>query len=108
MHHINASNRLIEYESEVSDLRRANSILHQKASVATAQNSGLQQSMHDTQHHLELSNREHTSLEATMHHQLDSAAELAERQNALIVTLEAKVTGTCHISYHFIDLPFFD
>ena len=90
MHHINASNRLQEYETEVQELRKANSILHQKASTAVAQNSGLQQSMYDTKHHLESSTREHNSMEMTMHQQIDSAAELAERQNALIVTLEAK------------------
>jgi chromosome segregation ATPase len=91
MHHINATNRLREYEAEVVDLRRANSILHQKASTISAQNSGLQQSMQDTQQHLQTSNQEHSSFELTMQHQIESAAELAERQNALIVTLEAKV-----------------
>lgn len=92
MHHINATNRLREYESEVMDLRRANSILHQKASTVSAQNSGLQQSIHDTQQHLQTSHREHSSFEATMQQEIDNAAELAERQNALIVTLEAKVS----------------
>jgi len=91
MHSMNALNRLHDYEVENSDLRKANAILHQKASTAFAENSGLHQSITDTKRHLLSSSKEHVSIETALSQQVEEAAELAEKQNALIMTLEAKL-----------------
>jgi hypothetical protein len=57
-------------------------------------NNGLQHSIRQTQEQVAYLNQSNKSTEEELRQQTEEATELVEKQNALIVTLEAKV---CHI-----------
>ena len=90
--HNNASvSKLRDAESELNVLREEMQSLRNEASAATAENYGLKQSMSDMKQYAESREKKISSYEASLKEDLVSAADLAEKQNALIMALEAKV-----------------
>lgn len=90
--HNNASvSKLRDVESELNVLREELQALRNEASAATAENYGLKQAMSDMKQYTESREKKMSSYEASLKDDLVSAADLAEKQNALIMALEAKV-----------------
>jgi hypothetical protein len=98
IHNITLANHCPALKSELQQLQQSNAILLQKSSSTHAMNSGLQQSIKYTQEQVAYLNQTKQSTEEELRHQAEEATELVEKQNALIMSLEAKVCSDPSLS----------
>lgn len=91
IHNITLANYYPSLKNELQQLQQSNAILLHKSTSTHAINSGLQHSIRQSQDQVAYLNQTKKSTEEELRHQAEEATELVEKQNALIVTLEAKV-----------------